>query len=132
MPKYLYNGVGPLPDIYSVYTPELQKQYPHAYVATHTQNGGYYLLLDDIPKNTLAPLWSDVAFEAKNEQWLEGASTSGLSYRIIWCNTDIVGEDGTLYLAASAPVPVSPVQINPAAFMQGFLAGQALRRNRNG
>lgn len=127
MPDFLYNGVGPLPDIYSVYTPELQEQLPHAYVATHTSNGGYYLLLDDLPKTTLAPLWSDAAFEAKSGQWLDGASTSSISYRIIWCNTDIVGEDGTLYLAASDPVPVSPVMVrNPAAMLIGFQLGTAI------
>lgn len=27
---YLYNGYGPIPDIYDVYTPELQKVYPYA------------------------------------------------------------------------------------------------------
>ena len=45
-----------------------------------------------------------------------------------WANEPIYRKDGTLYLAASDPVPVP--QLNPAALMQGYMVGQAVRRNR--
>ena len=43
-----------------------------------------------------------------------------------WTNTDIYNEDGTLYLAASIPVPVNPP--NPTAMMMGYMVGQAIRK----
>ena len=43
MGNYLYNGVGPLPDIYSVYTPELQAKYPNACLVYYDTQGLYRL-----------------------------------------------------------------------------------------
>lgn len=49
----------------------------------------------------------------------------------IWSNYDIIDTgNNSVYLAASDPVPVSPVQINPSALMQGFFVGDAIKRNR--
>lgn len=51
--------------------------------------------------------------------------------QILWSNYDVVNtDDGTLYLAASDPVPVSPVKLNPALLVQSFFTGQAVRRGR--
>ena len=66
-----------------------------------------------------------------------GGNTS-FSGEIIWSNHDIidangtVGEVGSIYFPKSSdPVPFEPEpQLNPAALMQGFFVGQAIRRNR--
>ena len=47
---------------------------------------------------------------------------------LVWSNYDILDEDGTLYLAASEPVPVTAQ--NPAAMLAGFQLGAAISRMR--
>lgn len=44
----------------------------------------------------------------------------------VWCNTDLVKPDGTVYLAASEPVPAGGTD----AFTKGYKVGAALRRKR--
>lgn len=56
---------------------------------------------------------------------------SGLAMRnldtVIWANYDVLNADGTLYLAASEPVPVTTTApIDPAAMMMGVLAGKKI------
>lgn len=45
MADYLYNGWGPIPDIYAVYTPELQKKFPYASLSLDAwgSSNNYYL-----------------------------------------------------------------------------------------
>jgi hypothetical protein len=43
---------------------------------------------------------------------------------VIWSNYNIFDEDGTVFMAASDPVP----QLNPAALMQGFATMLSLRK----
>lgn len=50
----------------------------------------------------------------------------GIVNYLIWSNHDIFNEDGTLYLAASDPIPVNPP--NPTAMMMGYMVGQAIRK----
>lgn len=87
----------------------------------------------DVPNATE---WVEVS---RNENYTGGVNEG---YDALWANHDVfvctyssllnkytVTE--TLYLDASDPVPVSPVpQLNPAALMQGYMVGQAIRRNR--
>ena len=47
---------------------------------------------------------------------------------IVWTNTDILNEDGSLYLAASTPVPVSG--IGHKSMVQGWLVGKRLAAMR--
>ena len=58
---------------------------------------------------------------------LDGSES--VAFRDVWANFD-VEYNGTLYLAASDPIPVSPVQIDPAALLETFFTGQAIRRSR--
>lgn len=44
-----------------------------------------------------------------------------------WTNTDILNPDGSLYLAASDPIPV----YDPTALLQGYLVGCRIRAQRN-
>lgn len=46
---------------------------------------------------------------------------------VFWTNTDILNEDGTIYLAASEPVPIGGGEpIDPTSFMQGYIVGRRL------
>ena len=153
---YLYNGVK-LPNIYTVYTPEIQKTHPFAYIyrGDFDNNGswdGFYLdvfssydyrktssgehALYHATENTLG--WKIVADEnglPKTDVWIE---TAGIGAYVVpsegmwefWSNFDMLNEDGSVFLAASDPVPVSPVQIDPALLVQSFFTGQAVRRSR--
>ena len=109
---WLYNGVR-LPDIYSVYTPQLQKTHP--YVAIGKYLGAYYLMISDTPMTTYS-----------GGEKLRDSSENGLKYRLnvdgeyweqidafytgrwpVWSNHDTVDEDdGKTYLAATDPIPV--------------------------
>ena len=48
MANYLYNGIE-LPDIYTVYTPEIQKEYPFLYL-TYAHIGSWYSYYLNISK----------------------------------------------------------------------------------
>lgn len=47
-----------------------------------------------------------------------------------WTNTDILNPDGTLYLAASTPIPVSAPQLDPLSLLMGWKAGNWVARQR--
>ena len=49
---------------------------------------------------------------------------------VLWSNHSFPGPNGEDWIAASDPVPVSPVKINPAALLETFFKGQAIRRSR--
>jgi len=49
MGNFLYNDVGPLPDIRSVYTPELQSKYPNACIVYYETQGLYHLYATQVP-----------------------------------------------------------------------------------
>ena len=129
MGNYLYNGVE-LPEL-----PELI--YPHAII----QDLGflYRLYLFELkPKpGGLVDAGSHfVNYVRTTDGWLENSSGTvgsfqpGLKY-VIWTNTDLYNEDGSLFLAASDPVPVGgvPVRIHLKSWLTGYalgLAGQPL------
>lgn len=146
MAKYLYNGMGPFPDIFTVYTPELQKSHPHVYISL--AGLGYALLLSPVPVIQETDEGITVPQDAGTVKWLVSYN-NGFNIKEwkqftereqyygyialvdpFWGNTDIYNENGTLYLAASDPVPVSPVKLNPALLVQSFFTGQAIRRGR--
>lgn len=128
MANYLYNGVE-LPDINTVWTDK--ETYPHSYIKL--VDGGYELWMLSNPyyvsdSGVLAVThdgtWTfafcmyvdeEMAAEAGLDTacWMQlGASTGENTETafnknvLVWSNTDILNADGTVYLAASDPVPV--------------------------
>lgn len=143
MGKYLYNGV-PLPDIRSVYTPELQAKYPKVFCRVTDTEPILFMFADPSVKFSNFVYWvgtfpespGDYAYsKCVDGQWGAVTEFSDKAYNTwvdddtMWSNFDIVYE-GEILLSASDPVPVSPVQINPALLVQSFFVGQAIRRGR--
>ena len=146
--NYLYGTCEkPLPDIYSVYTPELQQQYPFAIV--YKAPFDYGLCITTLPlykvagENKWAPVegtaycrlsftgtdgnpttWG--AFSEANETTKD--APSNMLPR--WSNYDIYNEDGTVYLAASDPIPVSSFTPDPSSLTMGWLVGRRIAGQR--
>ena len=153
MANYLYNGIELPASPY--WYPET---YRHSVLVSWSPDGGVpYRLYHCVSRPYLnsnnelvlseyiggtSPVnqYSSVAYynyysaEAGGPNWDSSPQVSGFKEikisgtLAIWTNTDIYTEDGSLYLAASDPVPVP--QLNPAALMQGFATMLSLRRNR--
>lgn len=68
---------------------------------------------------TLYPVTNATEWGHKADWTTQGLQTA--VNRVIWANFDVLNEDGSVYLAASDPVPVTT--INPSALMQGFFVG---------
>ena len=117
---YLYNGVR-LPGL-----PDAQG-YQNAFIGTlklGTNTTTFLYLLDFIPKATEyqfgikkligigSYLYCGIKGSASTLRWADadpGEATGepfGMVFTSIWSNVDVYNDDGTLYLAASEPVPV--------------------------
>lgn len=138
MNGYLYNGVW-MPPIYSRYAEE----YDNVILAPGDELvGSYYCFaFSKSPFTTYEENGSIVirrfgdqplayVNHAGDTNWTTGNPTT-MSFRIpadkvVWTNHNIYNEDGTLYLAASDPVPVAT--INHAALMQGFATMLSLKK----
>ena len=136
--KMLYNGVE-LPDIESVYTPELQKSHPYAYMYLDKDTSAYTLVV-----NVVQIFYTPDSLFGKCVQfnWYLRYRLNGSAWEFVekdgpvllsitnidgfeWTNADIVVyADNTLYLAASDPVPVEDT------FTKGYHVGAELRRKR--
>lgn len=139
MANYLYNGIE-LPAL-----PNWDKTlYPYVYITNgflgigrsyvcfqtiqYGENAnGYYSLI--IPAGTgMSGLYSD-------NQWSEPTvTTEDKSITIpneawIWANFDVLNEDGSVYLAATDPIPV-PTITDPVSFTMGYQIGCRLRAQR--
>lgn len=119
--NYLYNGIE-LPAL-----PEWDREtYPCAIICMVDYGWMKQTVLFVTPQIevdnvcVLLPKDNHIAFTYDPESltWGEPFVQTSLGQRLYedvkWTNTDIYKPEGTLYLAASDPVPVSPVQINPA------------------
>ena len=136
MSNCLYNGVE-LPKL-----PEWDKTaYPYAYI-THT-DGLYSFFYEATAKNVgdggyMLSLSAGRMYLLKDGAW-EKKVTYGGGY-LIWSNSDVyygegeaIDEElrGTLYLAASDPIPVgSAPEVEPKSFMAGWRMGQFVRGTR--
>lgn len=100
--------------------PEWDKtKYPYAMIVCFEDNSFYDLLIAETPfTHTSEAVESDglglwYANYPDFETWTFYGEKNGIGggtnkMRSFWTNTDILNEDGTLYLAASEPVPVLP------------------------
>ncbi len=107
---YLYNGVK-LPKL-----PEWDKEtYPYAYITGNISSGAYYLHCTVSVKTAatggrMVFAEGAIHYKVKDGLWVEH-NIAGLD-PVVWSNTDVYYSDsveevgGTLYLAASEPVPV--------------------------
>lgn len=151
--NYLYNGILAT-DINTVWIDK--EAYPFAAMCcSEDENGFIYLYLFSVPvtyNNSLMAAWH---FEASEGKWLEysapkeklwekygkewdhgverefgGDYTCLTSYNPKWSNFDIYKQDGTLYLAASEPIPIPAPVIDPLSMWLGYQAGQWVARQR--
>lgn len=132
--NYLYNGRE-----YSA-LPALTHQYALITEAKYTSSPGLYNMAGYTQTFNEGGSWSvqnigacDV-YRIQDGEWIlttshteDAEATPGVS-GIVWANFDIYNSDGTLYLAASDPVPI--LTRSPAAMALGWLAGMAVRRMR--
>lgn len=117
-----------LNDIYTVYTPELQKQYPYAaivYLSLWSKvlilNSTPFVIVDkviaeDLPK--YKAINSSSSWQEYDSSLNYGAET------LLWANHDILNSNGSVYLAASDPVPVVTNTLDPTALLMGWLVGK--------
>lgn len=107
---YLYNGVR-LPDIHTVYTPEIQKTNPFAVIVETTK--GVYRLICLEQDNALVSSsgvfvasgqHNFVSYDLANGVWVQ--EDNGSYYLpAVWTNHNLY-YSGDLYLAASDPIPI--------------------------
>ena len=106
-----------LPDIYKVYTKELQEQYPYVFIMEKPriipQEETLYITAD--PTMLYHNTGFNVGYNYKSsyvtgegwQEWVE--ATEGASVadsNIQWANFDLLNEDGSIYLPKSDPIPV--------------------------
>lgn len=139
---WLYNGVE-LPAL-----PEWNTEaYPYALIS-YTRSPEFYTLrcftvepAKGISGSTLVPQSGTgqyISCTTKGEEWTSFGEPTNFTALMgsvfegrIWTNFDLRTKEGDyVWLAASDPVPVSPVKLNPALLVQSFFTGQAIRRNR--
>ena len=145
MANYLYNGVE-LPAL-----PDWDKEtYPYAYIGTNIVTGGTELAFFSA---RMAATRSDGVFSMFIRDTMGGLyrlvdgvwkSGTGGAYSFLpfWCNADYyyskssqysIEESllGTLYLAASDPIPVGVNPPDPLSLVMGYRVGCAIRANRS-
>lgn len=134
MANYLYNGVE-LPAL-----PEWDKEtYPYAVIwIAFVTNAIYLDILKEFDFSSAGILHTtkeDSLFAlCSGDSWSEfKASTSDsqiVGSQIKWTNTDILNEDGSVYLAASDPIPVNPAPtLDPTSLLMGWQVGNRIRGN---
>lgn len=146
--NYLYNGVE-LPAL-----PDWDKEmYPYAYICQSWVLSSYYVLrmfkepyiLDGSTRfanficedgetflqcdaKSQSTSWRTVSEIITNS---EDDTNELMRENMVWSNFDLVGKDGTLYLAASEPIPVGTAPtIDPLSLFMGWKAGNWVARQR--
>lgn len=140
--NYLYNGIE-LPEL-----PEWDKEtYPYVFMYVINYLGKYLATLYCFSEPHHLTVPNDKGVYAigvfLGEKYLTGGfselteetGTDPNGHRITtsphWANYDILNNDGTLYLAASDPIPVgSAPELEPKSFMAGWRMGQFVRGMR--
>lgn len=141
MANYLYNGIV-LPEL-----PEWDREsYPYCFIReVNASNATIYRLyafastddfcVDDLVggvafKDGVACLYSAINVDGTNV-WSEPTERTDIGYIgvylvIVWTNTPIPDENGSVYLAASEPIPLLVKIKDQARVMEGFQIGLAL------
>lgn len=145
--NYLYNGVE-LPDINEVWTDELKTQLAYARITpSKYANGGYFLTLQNNPArvNTATDqVWFGTGeirkYDVVNGCWdyfevLSGSIDYDNEYvlsknPITWTSYDVMDADGSVYLSASDPIPVSSFVPDPTSMTLGWLVGRRIAGQR--
>ena len=124
-PTHTINGVdyvgAVLPDIYKVYTPELQKEYPYAFLV-HSDGAYTSLFVMSAQAHMVGSFTlcasSDleyIGYRMPDGEWVDNGTVSTtnagevVNYKantMIWANFNVLNDDGTIYLDASDHIPV--------------------------
>ena len=131
MANFLYNGVE-LPDINTVWTDK--ETYPYVYIAYRPSMALYGLTLSNVSisidsgsSNYVADTNGNIAIYAlQNGEWKLNSTSPITAGQVvgtvagspmIWCNHNILNEDGSVYLAASTPIRAgSKLQISAGGY----------------
>lgn len=146
LPEYSYNGMilGALP-------PDWDKEtYPYAFIRIYEKTRYIFYAYPSLPtatepdSNGYTLIWekgtgyqTTECYPSLSLWWedIKSGTATVVGYRfkheeIIWANFDVLNEDGTLYLAASEPVPVTTTPLDPAAMYLGWLMGRRIAGQR--
>lgn len=114
---YLYNGVR-LPKL-----PEWDKEmYPYAYISMKS-DGTPYIFISSNPASyypnwgwavTVGAWFAPLVAYANEVPWVSAEDEGGVyihlerydTWKLVWCNTDVVTQTGSVFMAASEPIPV--------------------------
>ena len=142
MANYLYNGIE-LPDINEVWTDK--ETYPYGFITYSEPHGylvcimsfvtlvDYYTAAGENVKGLIASTSGVCSFYRLSDFSVVGAPVRDcyagqhilpLDIGVFWSNFDILYEDGTVYLAASDPVPVEDEPALPEGDFYRVINGQ--------
>lgn len=131
MPRCLYNGIE-LPQL-----PEWDKTlYPYAFVYKIISSKYGLVVCNSQPYYNGDNVCIDGAglmcgVSVDSDKWVAPHTASYKSYgSVFWTNTDILNSDGTIYLAASDPIPVSTFIPDPSSLTMGWLVGRRIAGQR--
>ena len=141
IPQYSYNGtaLGPLPPDWD------SVNYPYAQIRRMSDTTFHFVAHPELPYSGVSD-WDGsltLNFSGKTECQIMRAYTKlGLWWTdayfekyesfyaryVVWANFDIYNEDGSIYMAASEPIPVGATKpIDPMSMLMGWRVGQAIR-----
>lgn len=131
MADYLYNGEK-FPDIYTVYTPELQEEYQCAFILFDA--GAHRLVFaNEVPSClTFSPYLyvnsENMQYElsADTGDWIFLDENGGFTINKLalkWTSHDILNNDGSVFMATSAPIPVGGEPIDPTSMLMSWQLG---------
>lgn len=142
MSNYLYNGIE-LPPL-----PEWDREtYPYAFILRYHESGNYRLFIAsaEVRYYTSSSTtqfieytggyyhrYSDTKWGDAENQSLGFSPTTNYQGVPIWSNYDLYTTDGTLYLAATDPIPVGTPITDPVSFTMGYNWMMAMLAKRAG
>ena len=137
--NYLYNGVE-LPAPPAGWN---KNSHPYALINQDPMYHNYWFRAYSDPvivltKGTVSGGFADgeaeaISCELNGEDWGEPYAFTTSAYTVVgevWTNHDILNLDGTTYLAASDPIPVSSFTPDPISMTMGWLVGRRIAGQR--